>query len=396
MANQQGNGRNSDHDEDNRYRDRDDERFMQRERERSGASWDDRSSRGFDRDDDRSVGWRSIDRGGMGQSGYGSGREGDRSFDQRNPGYPRSFDERSRGNYLGQGGQEMGSRWGNDMGHGSDQRAMYQQGYGGGGGLQGSGWQQNPQSFGYDQRNQGYGYDQRYGGGYNQGYGYQHQQQPYMHTGGGMGLGQHGNFRHQPYSHLGEHNFGHIGPDQGAHMSSSSMGDYGRDYGYPHRYDYGYGRMQSSEWNRGPEYSRGEWRAREDDRDDHESLGQRIKHWLQGHRGKGPSGYQRSDERIRENVCEALSDDDRVDASNIEVTVKNGEVTLSGLVPDRETKRLAEDCIENLSGVKDVQNNIRVMSRDMSRHITGVGTGSSMETPSTTTPGNGADKRHRA
>jgi hypothetical protein len=179
-------------------------------------------------------------------------------------------------------------------------------------------------------------------------------------------------------------------------MSSMSMGDYGRDYGYAHRNDYGYGRMQGSDWNRGPDYSRGSWRS--DDRDEHESLGQRIKHWLQGHRGKGPSGYQRSDERIRENVCEALSDDDRVDASNIEVTVKNGEVTLSGLVPDRETKRLAEDCVENLSGVKDVQNNIRVMSRDMSRHsITGVGTGSSLETPSTpTTSGNGTDKRHRA
>ncbi|HEX2494143.1 MAG TPA: BON domain-containing protein, partial [Steroidobacter sp.] len=48
------------------------------------------------------------------------------------------------------------------------------------------------------------------------------------------------------------------------------------------------------------------------------------------HRGKGPRGYRRSDERIREDVCDVLTDDPRVDASSIEVTVKDCEVTLSG------------------------------------------------------------------
>lgn len=80
-----------------------------------------------------------------------------------------------------------------------------------------------------------------------------------------------------------------------------------------------------------------------------------------GHRGKGPSGYQRSDERIREAVCEALTEDDRVDATGIEVTVKNGEVMLAGTVEDRRMKRQAEDCVENVSGVKDVQNHLRVV-----------------------------------
>ena len=79
-----------------------------------------------------------------------------------------------------------------------------------------------------------------------------------------------------------------------------------------------------------------------------------------GHRGKGPSGFMRSDERVKEQVCEVLSDDDRIDATHIEVTVKNGEVVLSGSVEDRHQKRLAEDVVENISGVKDVQNQIRV------------------------------------
>jgi hypothetical protein len=78
------------------------------------------------------------------------------------------------------------------------------------------------------------------------------------------------------------------------------------------------------------------------------------------HRGKGPVGYQRSDERIRESVCEALTDDEHVDASGIEVTVRNGEVTLAGTVPERRMKRLAEDCVENVSGVRDVHNQIKV------------------------------------
>jgi len=82
-----------------------------------------------------------------------------------------------------------------------------------------------------------------------------------------------------------------------------------------------------------------------------------------GHRGKGPVNYVRSDERIRDNICEALTDDDHIDASAIEVIVHDGEVTLTGTVDDRETKRAAEDCIWHIGGVKDVQNNLRLRPR---------------------------------
>jgi hypothetical protein len=77
-------------------------------------------------------------------------------------------------------------------------------------------------------------------------------------------------------------------------------------------------------------------------------------------RGRGPKGYRRSDERIREEVCECLTADDRIDASDIDVAVRDSEVTLSGSVSSREEKRRAEDLIERISGVKDVNNSLRV------------------------------------
>lgn len=80
----------------------------------------------------------------------------------------------------------------------------------------------------------------------------------------------------------------------------------------------------------------------------------------QSHRGKGPKNYQRSDDRIREDLCERLSMDHHVDASDIEVTVSGGTVTLSGTVSDRRAKRRAEDISESINGVKDVENQIRV------------------------------------
>lgn len=78
------------------------------------------------------------------------------------------------------------------------------------------------------------------------------------------------------------------------------------------------------------------------------------------HRGRGPKGYRRSDERIHEDVCERLTEDPLIDASNIEVIVKDGEITLNGTVTSRGLKRRAEDLAELASGVSHVQNNLRV------------------------------------
>jgi osmotically-inducible protein OsmY len=84
------------------------------------------------------------------------------------------------------------------------------------------------------------------------------------------------------------------------------------------------------------------------------------------HRGVGPKGYVRSDERIRELVCDDLMDDPWLNASRIEVAVKDGEVTLSGSVDSRDAKRLAEDVAEHAGGVKHVQNNLRVADKSAS------------------------------
>lgn len=83
--------------------------------------------------------------------------------------------------------------------------------------------------------------------------------------------------------------------------------------------------------------------------------------------GKGPKGYKRSDERIREDVCEALYLSPSVDASDIEVTVSEGRVYLKGSVDSRDTKREAESCVENLYGVEDVFNELRVYQAEGQR-----------------------------
>lgn len=83
-----------------------------------------------------------------------------------------------------------------------------------------------------------------------------------------------------------------------------------------------------------------------------------------GHRGKGPLNFTRSDDRICEIVHDALSDDDRVDASNIHIKVTSGEVTLTGSVDSRRSKWVVEDVVEDLPGVRAVQNQLRVQRRD--------------------------------
>lgn len=77
-------------------------------------------------------------------------------------------------------------------------------------------------------------------------------------------------------------------------------------------------------------------------------------------RGLGPRGYRRADDRIRDEVCERLTDDWSVDASDITVQVADGEVTLTGVVDSRLQKRKAAECAEQVNGVQDVMNQLRL------------------------------------
>lgn len=78
------------------------------------------------------------------------------------------------------------------------------------------------------------------------------------------------------------------------------------------------------------------------------------------HAGLGPKGYRRSDARVSEEICERLTRHPALDASDVEVHVSDGEVTLEGEVEDRDAKRLAEALAERAVGVNDVHNRLRV------------------------------------
>ena len=212
----------------------------------------------------------------------------------------------------------------------------------------------------------------------------------------------------------------------GGYGGSRSTGSYGSDYGgsygsgaygygsgafgstYGAGMNYGYGRDERSGWGGSRDY-RGEYGRRDyardyggyrdrDDRNWFDKAGDEVQSWFgdrdaerrrqqdhmrEGeHRGRGPTGYRRSDERIREDVNDRLSDDSWLDASNIDVKVHDGEVTLNGTVHDRRDKRHAEDLAERVSGVHHVQNNLRCKTTSQGLATTGT---SQTHTGTTTT-----------
>jgi|SRR5690554_346087 len=133
---------------------------------------------------------------------------------------------------------------------------------------------------------------------------------------------------------------------------------YDRDYtaqGYSRNHDLehdpNYGRGQAYRYDYGREQY-----GREAYRDNYNP----SRHTGPDYRGRGPKGYQRSDRHLLEDVCERLSDDPRVDASDIEVSVSKGEITLSGTVDSRASKKMAEYIVESCTGVKDVHNQLRI------------------------------------
>lgn len=101
-------------------------------------------------------------------------------------------------------------------------------------------------------------------------------------------------------------------------------------------------------------------------------------HW---HGRTSMRGYQRSDDRIREEVCDRLNDHPAIDTSDLEIAVSDGEVTLTGTVDDRWEKRMAEDLAEQVPGVRDVQNHLRIGSQ--TRNDVEIPTGTTRVRPAT-------------
>lgn len=85
-------------------------------------------------------------------------------------------------------------------------------------------------------------------------------------------------------------------------------------------------------------------------------------------RGLGPKGWVRSDQAIRDELCESLARESWLDASDIEVEVRDGEITLLGRVPNREQKRIADHIAHSIPGVRDVHNRLTLWGR--SRRLT--------------------------
>lgn len=74
------------------------------------------------------------------------------------------------------------------------------------------------------------------------------------------------------------------------------------------------------------------------------------------YKGRGPQGYQRSDERIEEDINDDLTWHDDIDATHIQVTVNNGHVILEGTVREPREQQLAAEIAEAVNGVRNVRN----------------------------------------
>lgn len=253
----------------------------------------------------------------------------------------RGEQDRSYRSGRGYGASESGATGWNDdtRGYGNDDSEYYTRGanrtYGG-------------RSDGWDPNQGGYGRASEAGG------------RPY--SGGGYGGGYRGDFNRgvadsYDRSFEGERFRG----------STTGPGGFGARYGSG-----GYGRQDGHEF--GSSYY-GQMSARNDERGWFDRAGDEVMSWFgdedaerrreqDKHRGKGPKNYVRSDERIKEDVSDQLSHEGALDATDVEVMVEDGEVTLNGTVANRFAKRRAEDCCERVAGVGHIQNNLRVQDRD--------------------------------
>jgi osmotically-inducible protein OsmY len=254
-------------------------------------------------------GWSGQER--YGQSGYGQGSYG-------TGGSGRGGSE--QGDYgRGRSEESYGSRSNYGYGGGSGGRGQYGQG-----GQGGRSWsepygegQQYSSSGNYGGERSGFGEDwnrqQRFGGSQG-GQGY--------FTGESSGQG----YASQGYGYGGQQDY------RGGSGMSGGMGGMG-GVGYAGQ-GYGYGSQGYGSQGYGSQ-----------------GMGE--------HRGKGPKGYQRSDERLKEMVCERLREDPQIDPSEVTITVQGGKITLEGTVDSRQTKNSIEEIAEQC-GVQDVQNNLRV------------------------------------
>lgn len=174
----------------------------------------------------------------------------------------------------------------------------------------------------------------------------------------GRSYGDEGRYRDRSSSYSPRYNYP-TGFRSGERYSERGRGNYEttpygrgeRDYQYE-RGDYGFGEPRGW-WDRASDEV-ASWFG-----DEEAERRRRMDQQREQFRGRGPKGYRRSDERIKEDVNDRLSEG-YLDASDIEVVVQNSEVTLTGTVDRRSDKRKAEAIAESVTGVTNVENRVRV------------------------------------
>jgi hypothetical protein len=322
--------------------------------------------------------------------------------------------QRGQTGYGQQGwGQQSGfSQGGGQYGQGPYGPGQYGsgQGYGPGYGSR-MGYGQSP--YPESQFDQSRGYGQQYGPPYGQPYGqpqdwgrgrgeqYGDEERRYTsynprHATGGYGEWRPPGESYGGYGSTGEYGFGSQGQGRfrdspglryfgtGSYSSGGSgfAGGYGEQrFNAP----YSEGGMQGGGWPRGtPQYGYGGRYGQEHREREKPGLLSRMFR-------RGPKNYQRSDERLREDISERLMNADHIDSSDVSVSVSSGKVTLEGTVPERYMKHAIEDLVDACPGVQDIDNRIRVetqrdwgqSSENRSRAEGGSSTASSMSAGST-------------
>jgi hypothetical protein len=300
------------------------------ERSREGGRW---AGGGYGREDwDRSRRW-ADDYGRPGR-GYEESQRDWRAEDTTGRGY---------GSFGGQSGSGGQGGYGTQRGYG--QAGGYGQGgygQGGYGGQQGSEFGRQDEWRG-DWNRGSYGRD--------------------IYARGDEGRWNEGRWSSDRDRGWGERSWGDRSPgDRSWADRLSGRGSWGEDWGrrgglFGRDYDQSARGIQGDDWDRNREGGgvRGFFGR----------IGEGIERRL----GKGPKGYHRSDDRIREDVCDRLMTG-WMDAEHVDVQVKTGEVTLTGTVASRQEKRAIEDLAEEVLGVKEVHNQLRV-DRDQSAGLQG-------------------------
>lgn len=310
----------------------------------AGEDWDDDSYRRtqgrYAGDYESATNERTSSQGGRMGRAYGQEGGLGRGEQQWSPGRSESQRWGEQGTYGAQGGSEY-ERSGSDYGR--------------------------EREYGGSQYRQGRG--EQYGAGYGQAYGTQGS----SYSGGqGRNYGQ-GN---EDYSNLrgsgteaygqGDRSFGSHGYGSGREFRGYEGGESGRRAGmrnWERGYGEGYGLSSgyADEQAYGNSYGAGESGSYASGyRSD---LSREPGRSGRSYRGMGPRSYTRSDERLLEDVNERLTEDDYLDATEINVRCVNGVITLEGSVAERWMKHRAEDLADASSGVKQVDNRIQVRSQ---------------------------------